>query len=96
MVRVSADRQSRCTSWPLTFNTAYYTEWAKSEREREILYTNAYIWDLKDGNEEFYLQGSNGETDTENRLIDTGGGEEGEAEMYGGVTGTLPLPYVNR
>ena len=30
------------------------------------------------------------------RLIDTGGGEEGDAEMYGGVTGTLPLPYVNR
>ena len=23
---------------------AYYTEWSKSERERQILYTNAYIW----------------------------------------------------
>ena len=29
------------------------------------------------------LQGSNGETDIENRLMDTRGGEEGEGEMYG-------------
>ena len=92
----STDRQSWHTSWPLTFNTAYYTEWGKSEREREILYTNAYIWNLERWLRLIHLQGSNGETDTENRLTDTGGGEEGEAEMYGGVTGTLPLPYVNR
>ena len=26
---------------------AYYTEWNKSERERQILYINAYIWNLK-------------------------------------------------
>ena len=25
----------------------YYTEWSKSERERQILYINAYIWDLE-------------------------------------------------
>jgi len=29
------------------------------------------------------LQGSNGETDIENRPMDTSGGEEGEDEMYG-------------
>ena len=28
------------------------------------------------------FQGSNGETDVVNRLMDTGGGEEGEGEMY--------------
>ena len=26
---------------------AYYTEWSKSERERKILYVNAYIWNLE-------------------------------------------------
>ena len=25
----------------------YYTEWSKSERERYILYTNTYIWNLE-------------------------------------------------
>ena len=25
---------------------AYYTEWSKSERETQILYINAYIWNL--------------------------------------------------
>ena len=31
-----------------------------------------------------YLQGSNGDTDIENRLMDTGLGEEGEDGMYRG------------
>ena len=26
---------------------AYYTEWSKSEREKQILYINAYIWNLE-------------------------------------------------
>ena len=25
----------------------YYTEWSKSEKERQILYINAYIWNLE-------------------------------------------------
>ena len=25
----------------------YYTEWNKSERERQILYINAYVWNLE-------------------------------------------------
>ena len=29
------------------------------------------------------MQGSNGETDVENRLMDMGAGEEGEGETYG-------------
>ena len=31
----------------------------------------------------FFFQGSNGETDIDNRLMDKVGGEEGEGEMYG-------------
>ena len=30
---------------------AYYTEWSKPERKTQIQYTNAYIWNLKDGND---------------------------------------------
>ena len=29
---------------------AHYTEWSKSERKTPIWYTNAYIWNLEDGN----------------------------------------------
>ena len=30
---------------------AYYTEWSKPERKTPIQYTNAYIWNLEDGND---------------------------------------------
>ena len=40
-----------------------------------------------------YLQGSNGETDIENRLVDMGRGEERVKCMERG-TGTLTLPYI--
>ena len=54
----------------------YYSEWNKSERERQISYTNACIWNL----ERWYwwtcLQGSNGDTDIEDRLVYTVGEEE--------------------
>ena len=62
---------------------AFYTEWSKSEIEREISYTDVYIWNLERWYQWIYLQGSNGETDRENRLMDMGGGEEAEVEMYG-------------
>ena len=57
----------------VSFNEAdeprvYYTEWSESEREKKILDINAYIWKL----ERWYwwtsFQGSNGDTDIENRL----------------------------
>ena len=38
---------------------AYYTEWSKSEREKQILYTNAYVWNLEICYWWNYLQGSN-------------------------------------
>ena len=28
---------------------AYYIDWSKSEREKQILYTDTCIWNLKDG-----------------------------------------------
>ena len=30
---------------------ADYTEWSKPERKTPIQYTNAYIWNLEDGND---------------------------------------------
>ena len=30
---------------------AHYTEWSKPERKTPIQYTNAYIWNLKNGND---------------------------------------------
>ena len=40
-----------------------------------------------------YLQGSNGETDIENRLIDMGRGEE-RVRCMERVTGKFTIPYV--
>ena len=54
---------------------AYYTEWSKSD--------STHIWNLKRWHWWIYLQGSNGETDIENRPMDMVGGEEGEGEIYG-------------
>ena len=31
---------------------ACYTEWSKSEREKQISYNNTYIWDLENGTDE--------------------------------------------
>ena len=70
---------------------AYCAEWSKSERERQILYINAYIymyiyiyiyiWNLEGWYWWIYLQGSNGGADIENRLMDIVG--EGEGGTYG-------------
>ena len=59
-------------------------EWSKSETEIEILYTDAYKWNLERWYWWVYLQGSTEETDIEKRPMDTGRGEEGEGEMHGG------------
>ena len=31
---------------------AYYTEWSRSEREKQISYVSAYTWNQKDGTDE--------------------------------------------
>ena len=71
----------------------YYIEWSKSEREREISYFNAYIQKLEKWYWRIHLQGSNGETDIENRLMDMGRGEERVRGMER-VTWKLTLPSV--
>ena len=58
----------------VSFN--YYTEWNKSEREKQI-YINTYIWNLE--RRWTFMQGSYRDIDIESRLVDTMG--EGEGEM---------------
>ena len=75
---------------------AYYTEWSKSEREKQILYINTYIWNLEGWYWRICLQSSIGDTDIENRLTDKGRGEEGEGEINGESSmDAYTLTYVN-
>ena len=60
----------------LTHKKACYTEWRKSEREKQKLYINTYIWNLEKCYWWTYLWGRNRDTDIENRLV----GTVGEAE----------------
>jgi len=57
------------------------------------LYSNAYIQNLEKCYQRIYSQGSNGETDMENRLMDMGRGEERVRHMER-VTWKLTLLYV--
>ena len=58
---------------------AYFTEWSKSERGKQISYINAYIWNIEIWYWWIYLQGCSGDAFRENRLMDTMG--EGESGM---------------
>ena len=53
-----------------------YTEWSRSERERQISYINAYIWNLEGWYWRICLRSSSGAADIENRLMDKGGGKK--------------------
>ena len=76
---------------------AYYTEWSKSKREKQISYINIHIWNLEGWYWQIYVQSSTGDTDMENRLTDKGGEEEGEGEMNGESSmDSYTLTYVNR
>ena len=57
---------------------AYYRERSKSEREKQMSYINMYIWNLERRNWWTYLQGSNGDAEIMNRILDTVG--EGNSE----------------
>ena len=57
-------------------STAYYTEWSKSEREKQISSINVYIWNLEKWNWWTYLQGRNGDSNIENGLVNTVGERE--------------------
>ena len=73
----------------------YYTEWSKSERERKILYINAYKQNLEGCHWWFYVQDSKGDTDVKRRLLDSV--EEGEGRMtWENSTEICTLPYVKQ
>ena len=76
---------------------AYYIEWSKSEREKQILYINTYIWNLEGWYWWPSSQSSSGDADIENRQMNKGGGEEGEGEMNGeSKMEAYTWTYVNR
>ena len=72
---------------------AYYTEWSKSEREKQISYINAYIWNLEGWNWWTFLQGNKGDADIKNNLVDTVGEEEGGTNGKSSIE-TYILSYV--
>ena len=46
----------------------HHTEWSKSEREKQVSYINAYMWNLKNNwYRQSYLQSRNRDTDIENK-----------------------------
>ena len=51
----------------------YHTKWSKSDRERQISYDIAYMWNLKTWYKWTYLQNRSGLTDIENKLMVTKG-----------------------
>ena len=50
-----------------------HTEWSKSEREKQISYDIAYMWNLEKWYRWTCLQSRNRVTDVENKLTDTKG-----------------------
>ena len=60
-----------------------HTEWSKSEREKQISYINACMWNLEKWYRWTGLQGINRDTDVENKLMDT------KAESGGGGGGGM-------
>ena len=74
---------------------AYYTEWSKSEREKQISHIFVYWWNLERWYWSSYLQSSNLDSDMENRLLDTL--EKGESGMnWQRSTETYISPYVRQ
>ena len=51
-----------------------HAEWSKSEREKQISYINAYMWNLEKWYRWTSLQGRNRDIDIENKHMDTKGG----------------------
>ena len=59
-----------------------HTEWSKSEREKQVSYINAYMWNLEKWYRWTYLQSRNRDTDVEKKRMDTKG-EEGMWDELG-------------
>ena len=54
----------------------HHTKWSQSDRERQIPYDIAYMWNLKKGYKWTYLQSRSRVTDVGNKLTGAGGKEE--------------------
>ena len=52
-----------------------HSERSKSEREKQISYVNAYVWNLEKRYRLTSLQGRNRDTNVENKRMDTKGGK---------------------
>ena len=50
-----------------------HTEWSKSDREEQISYDIAYIWNLKKNGTNELIYKTNRVTDVEDKLMVTGG-----------------------
>ena len=74
---------------------AYYTEWSKSERETQIPYINTYIWNLERWYQRSYMWDNKGDTDVNNRLLDSVGEGEGGIIWENSIE-TCTLPYVKQ
>ena len=53
------------------------------KKEKRVAYVSAYIWNLGRWSSWTYLQGSSGDADIENRLVDTGRGAGRKVRMDG-------------
>ena len=72
---------------------AHYTEWNKSERERQILHINTHTWNLESWYQWSYMWGSKGDTDSKNRLLDSMGVGKGRIAWENNIE-ICTLPYV--
>ena len=66
-----------------------------SQKEKDKYCILIHIYGIQKNGTKIYLQGSNGETDIENRLMDMGRGEE-RVRCMERVTWKLILPYVKQ
>ena len=62
-----------------------HTEWSKSEREKQISYINAYMWNLGKWYRWTYLQSRNRDTQVGNKCMDTKGEEGGGMDWEIGI-----------
>ena len=73
-----------------------HTEWSRSEREKQISYINAYMWNLEKWYRWTSLQGRNRDTDVENKFMDTKwGGKQVVVVMVVGWIERLGLTYIH-
>ena len=61
--------------WDVDGSRDCHTEWNKSEREKQISYINAYMWNLEKWHGWTGLQGRNWDTEVEKKRRDTKGGK---------------------